>query len=77
MVHRRVEGSRGEETVVEEGAFEYGMNEEVEGVPDEEDAKTERCSLGEDAAGETVGGIEDHQHGEKADGRCLVKVFDD
>ena len=39
MVDCGVEGSRGEEAVVEEGAFEDGVDEEVEGVPDEEDAR--------------------------------------
>lgn len=34
-----VEWRRGKETIVEEGTFEDGMDEEIEGVPDEEDAQ--------------------------------------
>lgn len=33
-----IEGRGGEEAVVEEGSFEEGVDEEIEGVPDEEDA---------------------------------------
>lgn len=39
MVYGGIEGGGGEETVVEEGTFEDGVDEEVEEVPDEEDAE--------------------------------------
>jgi len=39
VVHSWVEGGGGEEAIVEKGAFEDEVDEEVEGVPDEEDAQ--------------------------------------
>lgn len=39
MVRGGVEGGGGEEAVIEKGALEDGVDEEVEEVPDEEDAE--------------------------------------
>ena len=64
MVDSRVEWRRGEETVVKEGTFEDSMDEEIEGVPDEENAQTAWGGLGQDFAREPVGSIEDHKNGE-------------
>jgi hypothetical protein len=63
VVGGRIEGRRGKETVVEEGTFEDGVDEEIEGVPDEKDAETAGGGGREDLAGETVGGVEDHEDG--------------
>lgn len=56
MLRRGVEGRRGEEAVVEEGPFEDGVDEEVEGVPDEEDAEAWGGGGREGAQGDCVGG---------------------
>ena len=50
------DGCVGEETVVEEGAFEEEVDEGVEGVPDEDCAEGEGGGWGEEAEGEEVGG---------------------
>ena len=64
-----------EETVVKEGTFEDGVDEEIEGVPDEEDAEAAGCVGCQDLAGEGVGGIEDHEDGEEGDTGCSVDVL--
>ena len=77
MVGSRVERHGGEEAVVEERAFEEGVDEEIEGVPDEKDSQSARGGGVEDLAGETVGGIEDHENGQETDGGRAVDVFQD
>lgn len=42
----------GEEHIVEKGALEDGVDEEIEGVPDEEDAESTRGGWVEGADGE-------------------------
>lgn len=37
---RRIEGLGCEEAIVEVGAFENGVDEEIEGMPDEQNAET-------------------------------------
>ena len=59
----RIEGRRGKEAVVKEGTFEDGVDEEIEGVPDEKDAETAGSGGCKDLAGEAVGGVEDHEDG--------------
>jgi len=49
VVDGGVEGGGCEEAVVDEGAFEDAVHEEVEGMPDEEDAKGFGGCGGEDA----------------------------
>lgn len=72
MVDRGVEGRRGEEAVVQEGAFEDQVDEEVEGVPDEEDSQAQGRVGGEGAPGELVGDEEEGDDGEEGDGCCLA-----
>ena len=77
MVDGGVEGRGGEETVVEEGAFEDGVDQEIEGVPDEEDAETAGGAGCEDLSGEGVGGVEDHEDGEEGYASRAVDVLED
>jgi hypothetical protein len=74
MVESGVEGRRGEEAVVEVRAFEDGVDEEVEGMPDEEDAKTRGSVGGENALGEDEGGIEKEEHRAERGEGCAVDV---
>lgn len=63
MVSRGVVGRGSEEAVVEERAFEDCMDEEIEGVPDEEDSQAAGGSGMEGAFGEEIGGIEEYDDG--------------
>lgn len=58
MMCCRIEGRRCEEAVVEEGAFKDGMDEKIEGVPNEEDSEAGGGGFGEDALGEDECGVE-------------------
>jgi hypothetical protein len=62
----------GEERVEEEGAFKDGVDEEVEGVPDEEDAEAAGDGCVEGTEGEMVGTGQEADDGEKGDDCCLV-----
>ena len=57
MVGRGIVGGGGEEAVVQERSFEDGVDEEVEGVPDEENAEAGGGRWGEHVEGEEVGGV--------------------
>lgn len=72
MVGSRAVGLEGEEDVVEKGAFEDGVDDEVEDVPDEEDAEAPGGGWCEDAEGELVGIGQDDDDGEERDDCCLV-----
>jgi len=74
MVDAGVEGRRGEETVVEKRAFEDGVDEEVEGVPDEEDTEGGWSGFAEHAQGEEVGGVEEEEDGGEGDDGGAVEV---
>ena len=56
------EGVGDEEAVVEEGAFEYEVDERVEGVPDEEDAGFDCGGSREESGRGEVGA---HEEGEE------------
>ncbi len=69
-----VEGRGREEAVVEKGAFEDRVDEEVEEVPDEEDAEAGRRAAVQEGEGEEVGGCKDGKDGEEGDDGCGVDV---
>lgn len=71
-VDGRVVGLEGEEDVVEEGALEDEVDEEIEGVPDEEDAEAAGGGCVEDALGELVGAEQKASDGEEGHDCCLV-----
>ncbi len=74
MVRGWVEGRGGEEAVVEEGAFKDSVDEEVEGVPDEEDAEALGGCRREDADRQEVGVREEEKDDGKGDNGCSVKL---
>ena len=68
VVERARERGGGAEAVVEEGAFEEGVDEGVEGVPDEEDPRLRRgAGGGEESVREERGGAEDGEGREEGE----------
>lgn len=74
MMDSRVEGRGRKEAVVEEGAFEDGVDEEIKEMPDEEDAEAGGCAAVQEGEGEEVGDCEDGEDGEEGDNGCGVDV---
>lgn len=67
VVGRRGGKRVGEETVVEEGAFEQEVDQEVEDVPDVQGAQFARGGGGEEALGEGGGEEEEEEGGEEGE----------
>lgn len=62
----------GKEAIVQEGALEDDVNQEVEGVPNEEDTQARWCVLLQGAFGEDVRAIEQHDDHRKGNDSCAV-----
>jgi len=72
MVGRGAVRFGGEEHVVEKGAFEDGVDKEIECVPNEENAEAAGGGRVEGADGKQVGIDQKADDGEKGDDRCVV-----
>ena len=61
----REHGAIAEKTMIEKGAFEKGMDKEVKGVPNVEEAELSRRGRGEEIKGGAIGGYKKKEYSEK------------